>query len=186
MAKLVNLSTSVLLALMLLPSSAFAATFNGADVNASFRFPFIDSVFLDYGSAVVGDGIEYSNLNVDNVIFFDIDIDDTSITVNFDPTGSFFTNPEFNGVFFTGLGTELSSLSVATVVAIGFDFQASDVLFDPTGFGFNFRGDSFLDGGSVTVSFDRGVSTVPLPGALPLLLTALAGFGVLRLRRRAV
>lgn len=183
MTKLGKIAATALLCVAMLPNAVSAATLLGTNVNASWNFPSLGSLYTDYGNTTVGAGTEYSNINVDGVIFYDVDIDDTSITVNWQPTSATFTSTTFNGLFITDLNNVFPALSVFSVVANGFTFLMSDVFIQGNGFGLNFQGDTFANGGSVKVNF--APSQVPVPGALPLLLAAIGGFGALKLRRKS-
>ncbi|MES2434499.1 MAG: VPLPA-CTERM sorting domain-containing protein [Pseudomonadota bacterium] len=163
--------------------AASAAVLDAMDVNASWRFNNINSVYADYGTSVVGAGTEYSNVNVDGNIFFNVDIADTSITVSFNDSFSSFNFASFNGLFITDINNLFPALSVFSVSVSGFTFLASDVFFQSDGFGLDFQGDTFAGGESVTVNF--APANVPLPAALPLLLAALGGIGALKMRRKA-
>ena len=167
---------------VLLPGVASASVLDGASVNASWMFPSDSSLYKNYGDTTVGAGTEYTSINVDGVILFDVDIADTSITVNFLPSSGTFTSASFNGLYITDLLSMFPSLSVYSVLVSGFTFTSSDVIFGSSGFGLNFQGDSFAGGESVTVNF---AAPVPLPAGLPLLALALGGLGVLRSRRKA-
>lgn len=148
------------------------------------QFPGLGTTYTDYGNAVVGAGTEYSNLNVDGVIFFDVDVTDTSITISFLPSFSGFNFSSFNGLYITDLNNVFPSLSVASVLANGFTFLNSDVIFGPNGFGLDFQGDSFQGGESVTVNFASSVAAVPLPASLPFLAGGILLLAAMRRKQR--
>ncbi len=184
MNKFAKLAAAALLAGVIAPASASAAVLDAADIHAGWRFSDISSPYKSYGNSTVGAGLEYSNVNVDGVIFFDINLADTSITVNFRPSAASLNLASFNGLFITDLASLFPALSVSSVVASGISFLDSDVIFTADGFGLNFQGDSFENGGSVTVNFASSTAAVPLPAAMPLLLAGLGAIGALRLRRK--
>lgn len=181
MSNLTRWASAAILSVMS-TGAASAAVLDAMDVNASWRYSDINSLYANYGNSVVGAGTEYSNVNVDNAIFFDIDIADTSITVSFNDSFSAFNLGSFNGLFITDINSLFPALSVFSVNVSGFTFLASDVIFQSDGFGLDFQGDAFAGGESVTVNF--APASVPLPAAFPMLLLALGGIGALQLRRK--
>lgn len=185
MAVLNKVLSATVLCAALVPAAASSATLDGLSVNAQWRFPAIGNTYTNYGDAVVGSGLEYTNINVDGVIFFDVDISDTSITVSFNPSSSGFTPASFNGLFITDLSNSFPALTVASVVASGFTFLATDVIFEANGFGLNFSNDIFQGGESVTVNFLSDIAPIPLPATLPLFLAAMGGLVAFGRRRRA-
>ena len=172
---------AALSAAVAIPGVASAALL-GTDVNASWRFSDINTVYDDYGDTTVGAGNEYSGINVDGVIFFDVDIADTSITVNYLDSFSRINPASFKGLFITDLDSVFPALTVFSVVVNGFTFLASDVIFQANGFGLDFQGDAFSGGESVTVNF-ADPAPIPLPAGGLLLFGGLGALAAMRRRK---
>jgi hypothetical protein len=171
-----------------LTNSDLASAFNGAWIaNLSFFIPadavdvvltfadlaVDDRVVLELNGAPIGNAGLQGTTNASGVMSFVLDSPGTTTPQDFDAdtSGSITTG------FILGGSNDLELVVNNTNAAP--DFTHGTNLAQPTQ-GFQTSGDATLVGVNATISF----GTVPEPGTLILFGTALAGVGVLRLRRR--
>ena len=167
-------------------TTAGAASFNGARVDAEFHFASLGSAYSDFGVATIGAGAEYTDAMIVPGFGFDaIDFTDHSVFIDLAAPGiGGFTNYGFNGLFFRDVDNMFGDLTVESIVSTAFAFDPSRIVIGNDGFGLSFRGLRFEPSSTLTITFEP-TATVPLPAALPLLLSGLGAFALLRRRRRA-
>jgi hypothetical protein len=158
-----------------LAAPAAAASLVGSSMDVSYRFPDIDTVYVDGNPSVspfvVGAGIE-STVNVEDVTFIDVDFGASSLIITFNTT---LSNPtwnitSFNGLLFEGPGAGLiASATVVFTDMTGFD--DSRILLSGGRLGLNWNGLSYQDGDTIEIAF----GLVPEASTWAMLI---AGFGL--------
>jgi hypothetical protein len=187
------------LLLFLIASSTQAAfVFTDDTINISYSEPGLNLT----DAVVAGTGLEISYLdgsNIGNNIMLDfeyIDIGDTTITFNLRGDGPDHTKAGYQktglvGSYVISLAASnlsISNLSLGTVtdidgVSLGsvISYDAKNIYFDISTLGILEKTPG-ADIGSLTMN----VELVPVPAALPLLLSGLAGLLAFSYRRRAI
>lgn len=161
-------------------SDAEAATINGQiDINGTVNLGGA-SDFSAAGNADLNDpGIvlfstgDFSGLNLTPVTLTDISF--AAPGVIWDVGGFTFTASSFSNIVGGTVGPLFSFNALGTITGVGFD---------PTPGSLTFTSQQNQPN-QVTVSFSSTTSAVPLPAGVLLMGTALAGFGVMRRRRKA-
>ena len=169
-------SAMVAIGLMAAPMTANAALI-GSTVDVEFYFPNSATLYCSSGSAVVGAGVEYA-AGCSGFSPVSIDVTDNQVIVGHSNAAG-FTAGSFNG-FVMSILAGPSILSAAYNAGLS-SLGVTSLSFDATSISFNFASQ-----GSGTAVFDivsGGVSAVPLPPAIALLVP---GFGMMAMigRRR--
>lgn len=149
----------------------------GNDVLLEYLFPDTSTI---YGSATatVGAGTEFTNF----VNHFDLDVDDTNITVNPFSFSSSFSTFSFNGWVLSDLNGTIDDIVNVTINSatnmIGLD--SSRLTFDSNSIGINWQGLSFTTNTIVSLDVEFDSVPVPEPLSIALLGLGLAGIGFSR------
>jgi hypothetical protein len=161
---------------------ANAATLTGNVISGSYYYP---DTSTEYGSYVyvpnpftVGVGVE-SVLTTAGFAATSVDFDASSLTLTA-LTAVGYGVAAFNGPVFTvDSGNPFGAiLSVTSTTGLVSAFLSGGALY------VNWQGQIFNPGYQVVVNFDNPATVVPVPAALPLFATGLAGLGWLARRRR--
>jgi hypothetical protein len=166
-----------------LPSAVDAASLVGNTINAEYRYPDFATTYCSGPGCftpnpfLVGPGVESISL-----FGFTVDFDASSLTIVLPSATSGFStqyiNAAFNGpVFSVALGNPFGSI----VSVSGLDLAR--VLLQGGELYLNFQGITFANDHVITVTLDN-VAAVPVPAALPLFATGLAGLGWLARRKK--
>ena len=150
--------------------NAANSVFNGQQVQVTWYYPNLTTIYQPSLTATVGAGVEFPGYAAGNNAF-NIDFSDTSILISSNRTGSFFDPAQpFNGLVITNPG----GLPAFTNVSIGSTnwtdgtttFDSSRVSFDPTHIYLNFKGMLNQIGMSLTLQVNGLVLTpATLPGS---------------------
>lgn len=164
----------------------FAGTANagliGNDVLLEYWYPDLSTV-RDSATSTVGAGTEFSNY----AGFFDIDVDDTNITVNQFAISTRFSSASFNGWVISDLNGTIDDIINVTINSatnmVGLD--SSRLTFDSNSIGINWQGLSFTESTIVSRDIEFDSVAVPEPASIALLGLGLAGIGFSRRKKTA-
>ncbi len=168
---------------------------DGKTIRLTYRFPDSSTQLgTNDRTAVVGAGVEFADLILNDAIDGPVDVTDTNIRIEF-TGGNHFTLEAFNGAQFSD---STSSIAAFTAVTVNADttlpgFGASRVTFDSDNIFLNFRNlgggttdPDYLDGFVVSIDVAGANSgPVPEPGTCALIGMLLVGYGIFRRRRNA-
>ena len=172
----------VVFALWLGFSGASAATtgFLGDTVSANYEWPTLGTVLYPSGTAVVGAGVEFTNVGGNS-----IDFSNTNILVTY-PSGFILSGVgTFDGWVFKDFSpVDIISVSLASTKLAG--FMAADLSFGSSSITANTVGLGPLFAPGTFISIDVGFALIatPLPAALPLFATGLGAIGLFGWRRK--
>ena len=110
---------------------------------------------------------------------FQIDIEDTSLTVN-SSTTEFFLNKSFNGLVIREIDDYLTGVQVNTDIS-GWD--ESRIIFGEDFAAFNLAGLSFTNNTEFNAMFEFGPNPIPIPTTAVLFVTGLIGFALVRRKK---
>jgi hypothetical protein len=175
--QILKILSAALLFLFAAQTPSYADTLLGSTVNVSAYYPDLSSLYTDAGNQVVGAGVEYPAGSISGYAE-SIDLSDTQIEVGI-PVAVSFTPVTFNGFVITDLsGVFLSASYVSGVLPASISIAGNQLFLNYQGVSTSAAGNTIID---VTTN---GVAATPLPAALPLFATGLAGLGLLGWRRK--
>lgn len=183
-----RLGVALSAALLLGAAAPADAQLTGGTVGLQYRFPDPSVIFADFGTAVVGPGVEFP----DQLGLFSVDVTDGMFVASFLVPAVYPVSPipgtGFGGFFFYDAGGTLAAFTAATVNAsttIAFDpariFVFDDVIL------IDLQGVAVTQGSvlAIDVSQVPVVSTVPEPATVALVGGGLLGVFGIRRRRTA-
>lgn len=170
---------------LLVAGTANAATLDGRSFTLDYLIPDMSTVYLSTngpiaGTVTAGPGVDAA-IEVEGVTTISLDFDGNMLKVLLN---TILNGPEWNTAPFNGIRISFAGTP-------GFDaFSMTDNSFGPITPSFsgstlflNWPGAAYVDGSTAT--FEVSLAPIPLPAALPLLATALAGgAGFAKARRR--
>ena len=159
-----------------------AATLNGATMSAVYLYPDSSTTYPNAtptGPFVVGAGVE-GVISVENVTNIGLDFSGSQLLVNM---ATVLANPVWNDVGFNGFKVSLLSLglTITDFALVRSTFGPITTSFTATDLFVSWSGAAYHDGD--TAVFSIGVSAVPLPAGLPLLLAGLGGLALVARRK---
>lgn len=164
------------------------ATLIGDNINADLRYPDVNTVILDYGSILVGGGVEIPAAFIDTFGQWSIDIGAASIRIdmleNRTPSAAGFNGFQFSDLDFGG-GEIITGFALSTNIS---GYTASEIEFGPDFVRIDFGGGfgTIPQGSFVQVDLQVQVvdgQAVPAPSALLLVASGMIGLGGLAWRR---
>ena len=127
--------SATLLLIAVFASNAFAAIFEGRNIEMSHEYPTKGTLYTGPQTAVVGPGIE-GNFYLP----YTIDVSDTEIYIDFSQTSS-WGGAEFNGIRIRDIDSTIPSLSSVTLVATNMGgFSQDRISFDADNVWLNLQG----------------------------------------------
>ncbi len=156
-----------------------SAGFRGQTIEATAHFPdFPGTTTAGPIDKVVGAGIEFNDGEFTPFFGPSFDFDDTTILITHAQTGH--TGATFNGYQFNDILGTLADIVVVSIISDSSGFFSGDpsrITWDANNIFINFQGLSFSGVDDPRILLGVAFGEVPLPGALPLFISALAGFG---------
>jgi hypothetical protein len=150
----------------------------GDTISASYQFPNLGSVIQSSGTAIVGSGIEFSDIYPGVTA----DFADTTLTIEYLSAFSWYFGSQ-NGPVFIDLTSPFThaSLDVATNVS---NFTARDVSVSNGQLILNWEGLSFLQGAEIVLDLADVNQSVPEPATVALLGMSMIALGAVRGRTK--